>query len=416
MIEFVTVLASAAAVVVAFAALLAGNQGDWSTCWYDVLGPWRVLVGSRVAELSFYRSLSGFDEPVYNMMRACAELVGVMLILVAVRWQGRGVRSERSWRVAVAALGAVLLMAFTPLVLKNFFVGGLVLCALFVWALFRFRRDEFDRYHHLLCWSILGVGLLAKVALNPRVDGYGFALSVPVMTLGTALAVQWFPVLYFRGRNRTFVRALIAALLVIDVLTLFSISQVRMASKNFMVQANNEEMHSYPCIGPIAQQAIDYVQQRVPPDEPILVLPEGITINYLARRPTPTRYVNFMPPELTMYGERRIVAALNNHPPETVLLVRRVVFEYGFDRFGDGGYGELLLDWVKKNYLLQKTFGEDPLGAGGFGISILRRRVERPMPGQAWPSTIGVQNVALPRWATALHPASDAAACLSSHD
>ena len=37
-------------------------------------------------------------------------------------------------------------------------------------------------------------------------------------------------------------------------------------------------------------------------------------VNYLARRVNPTPYINFMPPELIMFGEENMVAAFRSSP------------------------------------------------------------------------------------------------------
>ena len=79
---------------------------------------------------------------------------------------------------------------------------------------------------------------------------------------------------------------------------------------------------------------LDRVARELPADGTLLVLPEGVTVNYLARRRSPTPYVNFMPPELLMYGEDAIVAALEADPPDLVALVHKSTAEYGLPLFG----------------------------------------------------------------------------------
>ena len=50
-------------------------------------------------------------------------------------------------------------------------------------------------------------------------------------------------------------------------------------------------------------RALEYLRERMAPDETLAVLPEGVMLNYLLRRRAPTPYINYMPPELRLYGE-----------------------------------------------------------------------------------------------------------------
>ena len=90
----------------------------------------------------------------------------------------------------------------------------------------------------------------------------------------------------------------------------------------------------------------------------LAVLPEGVMLNYLARRPNPTPYYNYMPPELVMFGEQAIVDAFAREPPDWIVMTGRGATEYGFEYLGRG-YGESLAEWVRENYALVERLGSD---------------------------------------------------------
>jgi hypothetical protein len=111
--------------------------------------------------------------------------------------------------------------------------------------------------------------------------------------------------------------------------------------------------------GEIVNQLLAHLQAVAPPDATITVMPEGVMINYLSRRPAGTRYFNFLPPELAMFSERAMVDALAAGPPEFIALVRRDTPEYGTRAFGQD-YGVELLNWVTANYQINHQFGDAP--------------------------------------------------------
>jgi hypothetical protein len=90
----------------------------------------------------------------------------------------------------------------------------------------------------------------------------------------------------------------------------------------------------------------------VRPDETLGVLPEGVMLNYLTRRASPTKYITWMPPELYFFGEANMLAALQAAPPDWVLVAPRDFKEYGLPPFGEG-YGDAIARWITRNYEIE---------------------------------------------------------------
>jgi len=92
-------------------------------------------------------------------------------------------------------------------------------------------------------------------------------------------------------------------------------------------------------------------------------------LNYLARKPEPTRYLSFMPPEVLMFGEAAMLAELRANPPDRVVLVHRVTAEYGTPLFGRD-YGRELAAWVASRYAPVQTFGDRRIVAIPLGTDV----------------------------------------------
>ena len=101
-------------------------------------------------------------------------------------------------------------------------------------------------------------------------------------------------------------------------------------------------------------------------------------LNYLARRANPTGHVNFMPPELLIFGEDRILEAFRRSPPDLIALTHKDTREYGVGFFGKG-YGRDLYRWIEANYQPIALFGDPPLEPGSrFGVRLLERKLVTP--------------------------------------
>jgi hypothetical protein len=118
-------------------------------------------------------------------------------------------------------------------------------------------------------------------------------------------------------------------------------------------------------------RSLEAVRERLPPGGTLAVVPEGVMLNYLARAPAPTRFVNLMPPELQMFGEATIRDALAAAPPDLVAVVHKDTAEYGVRFFGRD-YARTIQAWLDPRYERVALFGKEPLTPGkGFGIALL---------------------------------------------
>jgi type IV secretory pathway protease TraF len=124
--------------------------------------------------------------------------------------------------------------------------------------------------------------------------------------------------------------------------------------------------------GTAANAVLEILQHHAAPGETVLVIPEGLVINYLARRPNPVGHLNFTPPALVMYGERRMLADVRARPPEFVVLVHVDTSEYGSRFFGQD-YGLELAAWVAQNYQAVARVGATPFTSDQFGMLVMRR-------------------------------------------
>jgi hypothetical protein len=109
-------------------------------------------------------------------------------------------------------------------------------------------------------------------------------------------------------------------------------------------------------------------------DDTLLVLPEGVGVNYWLRKENPTPYNLFLPTEIDAFGEESMLRALRAHPPDFIVVMHRLSNEFGVGAFGvDPRNGRRLMDWVRGHYRRVERIGAEPFSGQGFGLVILRR-------------------------------------------
>ena len=110
-------------------------------------------------------------------------------------------------------------------------------------------------------------------------------------------------------------------------------------------------------------------------------------LNYLAQRRNPTGFISYMPLEVSLFGEDRIIEGFTGHPPDAVLVVTRDLHVYDVKPFGEG-------------YAQQAArLADGPLSAGGGGV-FRGRPVSNCLPEAARRRNR--------RSAAQIHPAADA--------
>jgi hypothetical protein len=107
------------------------------------------------------------------------------------------------------------------------------------------------------------------------------------------------------------------------------------------------------------------------PQDTLVMLPEGLMVNYLARRANPTGQLNFTPPAIIMYGEDRMLDALRHDAPDWIGVSNVDTSEYGAALFGRD-YGQLISEWISQQYERRA-----PL-ASRFNIRLMRRNAITP--------------------------------------
>ena len=234
------------------------------------------------------------------------------------------------------------------------------------------RNQEGDPTLQVALWVFAGL-LLAKVGLRVRLDQYGFALAMPATLLGVVALLHGLPrQVVARGGEAGLARAGVLGVLLALLLSLLPISAAHFALRDQPLGHDGDAFLT-DLRAPILQSALAVVNER-PAGDTLAVLPEGVMLNYLARRENPTGHINFMPPELTIFGEEEILAAFRAAPPTLIALVHKDTREYGVGFFGQG-YGTKLYGWVRRNYRPLALFGAPPLRDGNrFGIQLLEHR------------------------------------------
>ncbi len=226
-------------------------------------------------------------------------------------------------------------------------------------------------------WALFGLGLLAKMGINCRIYQYGYVLAMPAATGLLFFLLKTFPDLVERyGINGRVLRGLLAGVICVGTVQLWSDSWQIYRAKTYAFGVGADTMLTFPPeANPRAepmQLAVEWLKKNTPPQATLAAFPQGVILNYLARRGNPTPYLTWIMTEYNTYGESQMLGSLREHAPDYIALVHMDTSEHGPRFFGQPGYAQETMRWIGANYQPVYLAGKEPFQGGQFGIRILK--------------------------------------------
>jgi hypothetical protein len=349
-----------------------------------------VFLKGGIVDNPFYIRGMGFDNVPANLSRMLVHTLVFLAVLSLVYLLDRYHAKPNNRRMA-RCLVAVGLMAVTGAAyfVSPYHIGAslpvldlISFTLILAYSNFSLKRNrqEWDKLIPLLLWALFSILLLAKIVLNARLFHYGFYLALPSVVLLVIMTVWFLPMVMERHQQGgiLFRNTMIAVFVVITVHFL-SVSASIYAKKVFPVGIGPDRIVTSGTEiddrGFFTAQAVEWITSHAAPNESVLVLPEGVMLNYLTRRINPTKFTNMMVPELIAYGETVILAEITAHCPDYIVLVHKDTSEYGVGYFGtDPRNGMRIMAWVNNHYSMVSLLGSEPFRGERFGIKIMKRK------------------------------------------
>jgi len=355
------------------------------------VGSWVVAVQSDLRAVQFHREGVGLDRPVENLL-TMLRMTGVYAsVLLPAFLLGLALRRPGNYRTAVAVAAFIvtgaLLWIFRAQVnwfgMARPFPLLILVTILAVIACFWPHRGDAAAGRRLcrqLSLLVFAMVMLFKMFLNARISHYGFGLAMPAALALCIAALDWVPAWIERrgGSGRVFSAVVIALLLVAGANYLKE--QARWISGKTERVGSGDDAFWADARGMIVRDAIKEIAALSSSDTTLAVFPEGVMLNYLTGLRNPTPYFNFVPGELLLFGEERMLDAFQAHAPDLVVLMHKDTSEYGFRFFGQD-YGQRLSAWITANYRPVVVLGAMPLKDNHFGLLLMERKDRKP-PGR----------------------------------
>jgi hypothetical protein len=324
---------------------------------------WLVLVnhtGSGVMDESSYM---GFDNGWRNVVWESEFTLCAVLMVGAIWAAGWFVNRNWSWPIRLpTALGAGFLACSVGMG-GGFEIGpcfpGLI-AIVFILVATRVGRELRQtgrvaaRNLMALALVLLAGTMLVRMALRARINHFGFIQAAFAGMVATAFIVSEIPRWTGNGRwGRRVTLAGITAMVAMGCGAIVAESARNHADQTQPVGSGADRFYAF---GPKLDETgavVNWCAERlrsIPPNATLLVLPEGVMINYLTRHERP------MPEFQSNEDEEEYIGQLGRSRPDYVIYIWGDRREGSTPRFGDPGQpGEKIVKWLRENYVIEDT-------------------------------------------------------------
>ncbi len=339
----------------------------------------------------FYLNIIGKNKPIFNLVMLFKTagwyvLVFSIFVIAAFVLNKFSVTSRKNFLGIIKIGIAVVSIPFLLIQINWFDMARALPLAMLIASIYYFislirHREDKQKVTKLLPLFVLAVFsglLLLKIVLNTHIYHYGFALTMPASLLIVMALLYHIP--QFIGNkfgNADYVRIL--GIFLVGVILFLHINTSRQiyAQKTFPVGSGGDIILTRkPEISPrgaIMKLTLEKISEIVKPNQTLLVLPRGNTLNYLARRVNPTLSGKYIPPYFSMLGEEKVLGEVKDGSPDYIVLIEWDSTEHGARYFGKD-YAVKLYTWIMENYTQVAKIGNEPFTGKGFGTVIMKRK------------------------------------------
>jgi hypothetical protein len=341
----VILAAAAASIAVAFVLFHDPRPGrDWLR---DDLFSSSLFGG--ISAKNFYAQVSGLNEPMRGLLRAFVGCVFLAAITAALAAIDRILRRRPDARLPIAIAAGVLMAVIgwmVPPTYPLFRAWAVLLPLALLWELGRNRRGE------LFFFALFAVIAAVRIPLNLTPEWYGFAFVIPTFMAMTFVLFAELP--------RCGVYSRTTALLWIPLFSVIAAKGLwtqheRFSVKQWPITTAHGTFYDHNRVRAAVLNDLTGLVKSLGPKS-LVVMPEGVTLNYLTGIRSPSFYLTFTPPETGAPREEAILLAdLEAKKPQFVAVVSRDMSEYGSAGFGID-YDRNVLEYVRTHYAVRRVW------------------------------------------------------------
>ncbi|HYE72577.1 MAG TPA: glycosyltransferase family 39 protein, partial [Blastocatellia bacterium] len=291
---------------------------------------------------------------------AVCGLCALIGLLIAKRNQAQSNKSQERWHKPLIAslsgfiLWALIVFSFNLRSDASPLTGGLLLLiAIIVWAGWRVVRQQDARAPVMLIISIFALGSIARVFLNVTVSStYSpfFLPAVIIVYLYVLFEIAPKTLLNSKQAQKKAVSAAVVLMLIAVIATAFGTARRVRRKYNYQVITARGSFYTTQEIGLPAAQILRWIETETLPEDHVLIIPQGTSLNFLSARRSPFAEEILLPGFVAGEAEQQAIQKLDAERVPWIIIENFPSDEFQQAIFGRD-YNQQLVEWINQKYV-----------------------------------------------------------------
>jgi len=352
----------------------------------SIIASYRNIFIDTLANNIYYQHISGFDNLSQSISLMIKYTFGYLIFFIFI-----GLISYLFTRLSQKKLAYGIIVIISALIILFIFFGLfpinwiaiarpypvfiLLLLSFLINNLIKNREDKIlvAQYLPFVLLVLFSLLLLLKMILNVRLYHYGFALAMPASLVMIILLLYYLPALISRWGNKTVFMGFTGLFIFLALLFYFNKTMHFYYAKNYPISEGRDRFLTFSNPGLIVNEALGQISKLMSANDTLVVMPDGVMLNYLSRKRNPSRYFEFTPNFVEATGEEKIINEFSLNPPSFIILSKKDTSEHGAKYFG-ANYAHNIYSWIINNYDKVSALGDPTLTGEDYGIIIYKKK------------------------------------------
>ena len=352
----------------------------------SIIASYRNIFSDALANNIYYQHISGFDNTSLSISLMIKYTFGYLIFFIFIGLISNlfTILNDKRFGYAlnITLFSLIFLLMFLIKFPLNWFsiarpypVFILLLLAFLINNLIKNREDKIlvAQYLPFVLLVLFSLLLLLKMILNVRLYHYGFALAMPASLVMVTLMLHYIPNFISRWGNKTVAMSFTGLFIFLALLFYFNKTMHFYYAKNYPIAKGRDRFLTFSNPGLIVNEALGQISKLMSPNDTLVVMPDGVMLNYLSRKRNPSRYFEFTPNFVEATSEEKIINEISLNPPSFIILSKKDTSEHGAKYFGVN-YARNIYSWIISNYDKVSTLGDGTLTGDDFGIIIYKKK------------------------------------------
>lgn len=237
-----------------------------------------------------------------------------------------------------------------------------------------FKMDIKDKIFCFLAVTAIISCLKSFFYINIMVFGV-YLIPLPLL-INIILIVEYVP-RYIQSIDITLWKTSFLLTIILSASLIPLYTGINKLHKTIKLNTEKGTFYSYPSYVNSLNSTLNYINKNIPKNATIVMLPEGLTLNFLTDRFSTEWYYSLIPNHLETFGENKVIEEFSRKPPDYIFINNRKSHEYaGYTSFCTN-YGKKLCKFISSEYIFQKGYisSEKPkTSSSNFYILILKHK------------------------------------------